>query len=373
MKIAIDANELTLKENTGVKIYSREIIKALSLIDKKNEYILYAGLPIEAPYSYNAGNFKLKISKSRFFPWTYTTFPDKIKKDKPDVLFMPIQTSPFFKKPENIKIVVTAHDLAFLLFPNHFSAKNKFLLNLHTKRAVEMADRLIVPSISTKKDTIRFYKIEEKKIDVIYHGVTSFLGDSLRFNEKERERTKKDKPYILFVGTIQPRKNLTRLIEAFEIVKKTNKNLPNLKLIICGGRGWGASGIYEKARVSEVSKSIVFLGSVEHNELKELYQNALIFALPSLYEGFGLPVLEAMSCGVPCVVGDNSALSEIADDHALLANAYSSADIAEKINLFLKNDFLRNDFSRRSIKNAKNFSWAESAEKTLETFRKAME
>lgn len=371
MKIAIDANELTLKENTGVKIYSQGIIKALSLIDKKNEYILYVSRPIEAPYSYNAKNFKLKISKSGFFPWTYTAFPDKIKKDKPDVLFMPIQTSPFFKKPENIKIVVTVHDLAFLLFPNHFSAKNKFFLNLHTKRAVEMTDRLIVPSISTKKDIIKFYKTEEKKIDVIYHGVTSFFGDSLRFNEKERERTKKDKPYILFVGTIQPRKNLARLIEAFEIVKKTNKNLPNLKLVICGGKGWGANRVYKKAKASEASKSIVFLGNVDSDQIVELYKNALIFVMPSLYEGFGLPALEAMSFGVPCVVGDNSALSEIADDHALLVNAYNSVDIAEKINLFLKNDFLRNDFSKRSIKNAKNFSWTESAKKTLETFRKA--
>lgn len=371
MKIAINVNELTLKENTGVKIYSREIIKAISLIDKENEYILYTSLPIEAPYSYSAKNFKLKISKSGFFPWTYTTLPDKIKKDKPDILFMPIQTSPFFKKPENIKIVVTVHDLAFLVFPNHFSSKNKFLLKLHTKRAVEMADRLIVPSISTKKDIIKFYKVEEKKIDVIYHGITSFFDNSARFNEKEKERTKKDKPYILFVGTIQPRKNLIRLIEAFEIVKSANKNLPNLKLVICGSKGWKANNIYEKAKTSEVSKNIVFLGNVDHDELRELYQNALIFALPSLYEGFGLPVLEAMSYGVPCVVGDNSALSEIADDHALLVNAYNSVDIAEKINLFLKNDFLRNDFSQRSVKNAKNFTWSESAKKTLEAFRKA--
>lgn len=379
MKIAIDINELTLKQHAGVKVYTREIVKALGEIDKENEYILYANCKdaaLSRLYNFgNYGNFKLGAVKSAFPFWTYTELPRKINKDKPDILFMPIQTTPFFKKPKNIKIVATVHDLAFLLFPEDFTPKDRFFLNFHTKKAVQMADRIIAPSEATKKDLIKFYNVEENKIKVIYHGVeTRHCLVSTTTN-----------PYILFVGTIQPRKNLICLIEAFEKIKNTmlrsekksgteagSRYACSLRLVICGGKGWMADKICKRARKSEFSKDIIFTGGVSDDELARIYKNALIFVLPSLYEGFGLPVLEAMSYGVPCVVSDNSSLLEIADDHALLVNAFSSDDIAEKISMFLTNEALRKDFSQRGIKNAEKFSWIESARKTLNIFKKTV-
>ncbi|MCK4892088.1 MAG: glycosyltransferase, partial [Candidatus Pacebacteria bacterium] len=158
MKIAIDINELTLKNNTGVKVYTREILNALGRIDKENKYFLYANCKHESMsrfYWINYKNFKFKTIESSFPFWTYTKFSKEIKKDKPDILFMPIQAVPFFKKPKNIKIVVTVHDLAFLLFPNQFTEKDKLLLTFHTKRAINMADSIIVPSEATKKDIIK--------------------------------------------------------------------------------------------------------------------------------------------------------------------------------------------------------------------------
>lgn len=369
MKIAININELTLKQNTGVKTYTREIVEALGKVDKENEYILYANcrneaLPRSSGFKYK--NFKLKAVKSQLPFWTYTKLPQEIKNDQPAVLFMPIQATPFFRKPKNIKIVVTVHDLAFLLFPKHFTFKDRFLLNFHTKRAVQMADVIITPSEATKKDIIKFYEINEDKIKVVYHGVET---------RHCLVSTTANTPYLLFVGSIQPRKNLIRLIEAFEILKnpgssllqnRRNEALPRLKLIIAGGKGWLADKTYKRAKESKFSKDIIFKGNVSDKDLVNLYKNATVFVMPSLYEGFGLPVLEAMSFGIPCVVSDNSSLSEIAGTSALLVDASNSGDIAEKINLLLSDSKLRKDLSWRGIKNAKKFNWAKAAEKTLE-------
>ena len=418
MKIAINTNELTLKQNTGVKVYTHEIVKALGRIDKENEYILYLNCR-ERKFSFpTAENFKLKISKSCLPFWTYTKLPQEIKKDRSDILFMPIQAVPFFKKPKNMKIVVTVHDLAFLLFPDHFTRKDRFLLNFHTKRAVKMADKIIVPSEATKRDIIKFYEATlpnpplsggEHKIKVIWHGVSSskYQVASIKQQDKKtnnfpprrslsvedcdeqardplqssNERLQRgeisniqypisNQPYILFVGSIQPRKNTMRLIEAFEKVKENHSNPlllrgNNLKLVICGGKGWMADKIYKRAKESKFSGDIIFTGNISDEERNKLYKNALIFAFPSLYEGFGMPVLEAMSYGVPCVVGDNSSLSEIAGGNALLVDADNSVDIAEKMNLLLSDSELRKDLSRRGIENAKRFSWDEAAKKTL--------
>ena len=183
MKIAININELTLKQNTGVKVYTREIVKVLALIDKENEYFLYIKSPSKTELSSETSelssvldgdfnNFKLKPSKSCLPFWTYTKLSQEIKKDQPDILFMPIQATPFFRKPKNLRIVITVHDLAFFLFPDHFTRKDRFLLNFHTKRAVEMADKIIAPSEATKNDIVKFYGIDKSKIKVVWHGVT---------------------------------------------------------------------------------------------------------------------------------------------------------------------------------------------------------
>jgi glycosyltransferase involved in cell wall biosynthesis len=414
MKIAININELTLKQNTGVKVYTREIVNALGQVDKENEYVLYYNdgeQKMEQKFLFHINNnFKIQNSKFKIPLWTYTKFPREIKKDKIDVLFMPIQSTPFFKKPKNIKLVITVHDLASLLFPKQFTFKDRFLLNFHTKRAVKMADKIIVPSEATKKDIIKFYNVDEKKIEVIYHGVAPCHCEGKARSNPESTRANRnvaigensngiaasscgtprnDKKYILFVGTIQPRKNIVRLIEAFEKVKtkfiktkfrrRTNVCSPsgfclsNYKLIIAGGRGWMADEVYKKAKESKFSDDIEFTGSVSDKELADLYKNAAVFVLPSLYEGFGLPVLEAMSYGVPCIVSDNSSLREIAghgSEQACLFTTTDSNDIAEKINVLLNDEELRKDLSRRGVENAKKFSWIESAGKTLAVFKK---
>ncbi|MCK5490292.1 MAG: glycosyltransferase family 4 protein [Candidatus Pacebacteria bacterium] len=402
MKIAIDANELTIAGTTGVKVYVQEIVDALSKLDVKNEYILYAKCRNEAlsrSFELENKNFELKIVKSSFPFWTYTKFPMQLKKDEPDILFMPIQSVPFFKKPKNIKIVVTVHDLAFLMFSDYFTFKDRFFLKLHTKRAVMMADEIIVPSEATKNDIIKFYKIDESKITVVYHGITfheknklchsredrnpgfdskdQFMENDANYSPELPETNRKNldnknesaaknfQPYLLFVGVIQPRKNIIRLIEAFEIVKVENQEL---KLVIVGKRGWQADAIYKRAKESHFAKDIIFSGGVDDEYLCSLYINAMVFILPSLYEGFGMPVLEAMNYGVPCVVGNNSSLAEISGDSALLVDSNDSSDIAKKITMLCNDENLRHEFSRKGAERLENFNWKKSAKQTLEVF-----
>ena len=372
MKIAIDANELAISQNTGVKVYTKEIIKALAGIDKENEYLLYLGEKCDNLYSIigQNRNFIFKSSKSRLPFWTYILFPAAIKKDKPDILFMPIQTVPFFRKPKGIKIVVTVHDLAFLIFPDHFTAKDRFLLDFHTRRAINLADVVITPSLRTKKDIIKFYGNVGNKIKIVYHGARS--GFSAEGGVRNDEPVVKQ-PYVLFVGTVQPRKNIARLIEAFEKVKSGNRAcnfryISNLKLVIAGARGWLAQNTYEKAKKSKFSGDIIFTGNVSGDELARLYRYAEIFVLPSLYEGFGLPLLEAMKCGLPCVVSQNSSLVEIARDAVCYIDPFNADDMAEKINSLLSKPDFQKELSKKGLERSKKFSWNVSASRHKEVF-----
>lgn len=362
MRIAINVNELTLDQNTGVKIYTAEILRALSGIDGENHYILYSASKLPEIYG---KNFENKVVKTSFPFWTYTKLPVLAKKDKPDIFFMPIQSTPFWKKPEDIKLVVTVHDVAFRIFPDYFTAKDRLFLNFHTKRAIEMSDAIIVPSEATKWDVLKFYGVTARKINIIHHGISQNIAKS-----DFQRRSDIGEKYILFVGTVQPRKNIANLIRAFEKIKDEATTVSGLRLVICGGRGWMADSAYETAKKSKYRNDIIFAGNVSAEELAGLYKDALLFVLPSLYEGFGLPLLEAMNFGLPCVVSNNSSLSEIAGNAALFVDPYDISDIAKKIKSVLDDDSLRMKYCRKSVERAKDFSWVKSAEMHLKVFQK---
>lgn len=371
LKIAIYANELNNNVESGVKVYTREILRSLCNFDNKNRYYAYLqlnrqGLPSQVDNLGKGCGLVVKKSKS-FLPfWTYAKFPGELRKDSPDVLFMPIQAVPFMNKPYNIKIVVTIHDVAFRLFPSYFTLKKRILLDFHTKRAAKMADRIIVPSEATKGDVMKFYGIVAEKIMVIYHGIERSAKIMAPIAEDQLKEIRNYGRYILYVGSIQPRKNITLLISAFEKIKSEGKT--DLKLLISGPKGWMWQGTFEAAKKCAFSKDIIFTGNVSSQYLHELYRNAHIFVMPSLYEGFGLPVIEAMERGLPCAISNNSSLSEIGNDAVLLFDPMDISDIAEKIKIFLEDENLRNEYSGKSIMRASFFSWERSARQHLDVF-----
>lgn len=367
MKIAFYANELTHKGASGVKNYSLEIINHLLARDGENDYVLYSQKDISEMIVSPLDKVKFVVSQPRRRFWPFTVFACLVrKKPRPDVVFMPIQTFPFCRfckdKP---KTVITVHDVAFLIFPEHFRFLRRQILKFHTKRAIMYSDKVIVPSEATKRDVLRFYSVAEEKVRVVYHG---YSRDLLERGKKDDPRViglTDSKPYILFVGSVQPRKNIVRLVQAFDMLKDTGK-YPDLKLVICGGKGWMYSKIYHKINCSAHRDDIVVVGNAGNDLLASFYADASLFVMPSLYEGFGLPVLEAMSFEVPVVCADNSSLSEIADGAALLTDGYSAEDIFRKIKRVLDDRTLYKNLRRKGVARAKEFSWDKAARETLE-------
>ncbi len=366
MKIAINANELCQLQTNGVKIYTYNILKYLA--KKQFAAIIYYQKKIKREWNIKNANLKHKLIKWPFLFWTHFRFPFELWRDRPDVFFTPIQTVPFFLP--KCKIIVTIHDLAFLKFPNDFTFKACLKLSFHTKRAVKKAEKIIVPSKATKNDIIKYYKIDSEKIEVIYHGFASYrpARNALRSNAG-RPATTGQQPvnkYILFVGIIQPRKNIQGLIEAFEILKNNFQlSTPNFQLIIVGGKGWFWKKVFEKAEKSKYKEDIIFTGQVSLKKLLELYQNAEVFVLPSFYEGFGLPILEAMANGVPVIAGNNSSMIEIVGGAGILINPYKPEEIAEAIKKIIQDKNFKEKLIEKGLKQAKKFRWEKCAEKTM--------
>jgi len=365
MKIAINANELCQPQTNGVKIYTYNILK--SLAKKKFAATIYYQKKIKRKWNIENTNLEHKLIKWPFLFWTHFRFPFELRRDKPDIFFTPIQTVPFFLP--KCKIIVTIHDIAFLKFPNDFTFKDRLKLSFHTKRAVKKAEKIIVPSQATKDDIIEYYKIDPEKIEVIYHGFAS--------NRPTATGQQPANKYILFVGIIQPRKNIQGLIEAFEKIHECKKIHEyetnthefsannNIKLVIVGGKGWLWKKVFEKAEKSKYKEDIIFTGQVSSKKLLELYQNAEVFVLPSFYEGFGLPILEAMASGVPVIAGNNSSMIEIVGGAGILINSYEPEEIAEAIKKIIQDKNFKQKLIEKGLKQAKKFRWEKCAEKTI--------
>jgi glycosyltransferase involved in cell wall biosynthesis len=371
MKIAIYANELTVAGNRGVKTYSREIINGLIRLDKENEYVICASRDISGELPDAGSNVSILTRNPHQRFWAFRTFAKMVEEIAPDVVFLPIQIYPFFRQAAiKPKVVVMIHDLAFLKYPENFTLARRLLLEFHTRRAAVLSDRIIVPSQSTKRDIINTYGVEEGKVAVVSHGIS----EKYARNEDGKGFARNllgGSPYLLFVGTIQPRKNIEKLVEGFEIIKKNAENR-DLMLVICGGKGWQCEEILKRIEDSADRGDIIMTGAVDDGELADLYQNACVFIMPSLYEGFGLPVLEAMSCGVPVLAADNSSLGEIVGANGVMFNALIATDMAEKVVNVLADKELRTELSQKALRRAGEFSWGRSSKETLDVFVKAV-
>lgn len=371
MRIAIHAADLDHERIDGPRVYILNMLKNFGAIDQADSFWLYHRNDFNlhlTPPSFPSYAVK-KISAP--FLWTQTGFALKLLSDKPDVLWMPVQNMPIIRR-KNLKTVVTIHDLAFKIFPQHFTKKDLFKLNKLADLAIKNADRIIAISNSTKNDIIKFYpKIDKEKISVIYNGFDAELFNK-KTSEKDFEKFSisydlKPKNYLLYVGAIQPRKNLITLIEAFEKIKKDN---PNLKLVLAGAPAWKSEKTLEKIDHSLFKDDIIVTGRLPFKDVPVLYQNALVSVYPSLYEGFGIPVLEAMASGVPVICANNSSLPEVGGDAAMYFKTEDSSDLAGCIERLIQDENLRNEFVRKGMERARNFSSEKSARETLDKLTK---
>ncbi|NTW27494.1 MAG: glycosyltransferase family 4 protein [Candidatus Moranbacteria bacterium] len=373
MKIAIHAADLDHERIDGTRVYLLNMLKNFGLLSKNDVFVIYHRAdfnPNLTPPTFV--NYEVKKAS---FPWlwTQTCFAWRLWWDKPDVLWMPVHNMPILRR-KNLKTVVTIHDLAFKIFPEYFPKKDLVKLNRLSDLAICNANRIIAVSQATKNDILKFYpQIAGEKISVIHHGFDVELFSQVSSEKEKNQILSKFKiqnsKFILYVGAIQPRKNLGVLIEAFEKIKAAGSQA-DLKLVFAGAPAWQFESTLEKIAGSQFAKDIIITGTIPFALLPTLYQNAQAFVFPSLYEGFGIPVLEAMASGTPVVLADNSSLPEVAGDSALYFKTNDSASLVGCLERILKDSELRAVLVGEGQKRAAGFSWEKCAKQTLDVIEK---
>jgi glycosyltransferase involved in cell wall biosynthesis len=368
MKIAIQAADLDAPRIDGTRVYITQCLKYFGKLDKASDFLIYhkkAFNPQLAPPKFS--NYKIS---AEYLPhlWTQIVFAWKLWQDRPDVLWMPMHNIPLIRR-KNLRTFVTIHDLAFKYFPETFTQKDLLKINLLTRLAVTSADRIITISESSKKDILKFYpSAKAENIRVIYHGFDPDVFAGARDRAKETEIKNRygiDGPYLLYIGAIQPRKNLELLADAFDKVRAGGE-LPSLKLVLVGEKAWLSDGVFKKIEASPHKNDILCLGRVEFETLGHLLRGAEAFVFPSLYEGFGIPVLEAFAARVPVICADNSSLPEVGGDAVVYFDGKNATDLAEKIKKVLSDENLRKTCVEKGLERIKKFSWEKCAKETLE-------
>jgi len=371
MKIAIHAADLDHQRVDGTRVYILNMLKNFGNLDREDSFEIYHQNnfnPQLTPPTF-ANYFFKQIPFPRF--WTQTRFAWQLFFDKPQVLWMPVHNLPKFRR-KKMKTVVTIHDLAFKLFPQYFPEKELVRINSLSDYAIQSADGLVAVSQATKRDILKFYPvIKENKIKVVYHGFDCQLFNQ-NVSESQTEKILasyklKAKSYLLYVGAIQPRKNLLVLLEAFEKIKSS---YPEMKLVFAGAPAWSFEEILQRTKSSVFAEDIVITGKVLFAELPILYRSASVFVFPSLYEGFGIPVLEAMACGVPTVLAGNSSLPEVGGGAALYFDANKVEALITCLEKVLNDENLRKQMIEKGLTQLQNFSWEKSARETLDFIRK---
>ena len=371
MRIAIHAADLDHDRIDGTRVYLFNMLKNFGKIDSQDSFFIYhqndfnpqLKPPVFANYSVKKSSFPLL--------WTQTAFAFEIWRDKPEVLWMPVHNLPILHR-KNLKVVVTIHDLAFKIFPDYFTKKDLLKLNKLSDMAIMKSDCIIAISQSTKNDILKFYpEISAEKITVINHGFDAEIFQKKYSDETTNELLKsyslKTKGYLLYVGAIQPRKNLEVLIDAFEKIKKEYASWrTDLKLVIAGAPAWKAEKTLQKIAASEFKNDIIVTGNLGFEKMAVLYQNAKMFIFPSLYEGFGIPVLEAMASGVPVICAKNSSLVEVGEEAALYFKTEDPGDLANCINKIIENEAFAEELIQKGGEHVKKFSWEKCAQETLD-------
>lgn len=367
MKVCIDCTLLRKNQITGVERYIIELIKGF--IQLLNDSDLELVLLFNKDYRDGTELFKHEKIELINLKSSYRIINDQIliplisytRKDI-DLFHFPVFFNSFFF---GNKFVLTNHDSTFWKYPERISKGAKYYYKPLYKRSLNKADRIITVSNSSKTDLLKFTNSVENKIDVIYEALSSqFEENNFQASKSDLEKFGLKSSYILTVGTVEPRKNLLVLISAFE--KLTNEHKINKQLVIVGRNGWG-----NKFNQFNSESNICFTGYVSEKDLKNLYSCAEIFVFPTIYEGFGFPLLEAMSFELPIICSNTSSLPEVGGDACLYVNDPSSVDeFSNKIKFLLENDEAKKTLRKKSKLNLKRFNWFRTASETLNVYER---
>ncbi len=384
MIIGIDASRAIRTEQTGTERYSLEIIRHLLALPEanKHQWRLYTNEPIaddsplatcHLPANIQANiqaNIEIRVLHQQRL-WTHLALASELLRQPPDVVFIPAHVLPFVLPVDRLPpSVVTIHDLGYHFFPEAHTWQQKLYLEWSTRWSAWAATRLVAISRATANDLTTVYKTDARKIRVIYEAAT--LVPPLKFAGSLLDGSPIDKPwgnrpYVLFIGTIQPRKNLTRLMQAYAKIHQQ----VDWDLVLVGKLGWLSSSLHEKSKILTGGERIHFAGYLSEQTAAHLLIHARFFCFPSLFEGFGLPVLEAQQAGVPVITSTNSSLPEVAGDAALLVDPTDVDAIAEAMLRLTHDETLRQRLIAAGHENVKRFSWEKAARETLAVLEEA--
>ncbi len=369
--IGVDASRAMRVRRTGTERYSLEIIRHLLGLPSAHRWRLYTDVvPPDGLFPMRDG-VELCVLPARRM-WTHRALAREVARRPPDVLFVPAHVLPFrasfvWTKPPS---VVTVHDLGYRHVPEGHTQRQRLYLELSTRWNARQARRVIAVSQSTARDLQHFYGTRQDKICVVHEApfATPAVVDAVA-TQAIRERYGLARSYALYVGTIQPRKNLARLIDAY--AKLGGQHDVGWELVLAGGRGWLSESLYAQVEALGLSERVRFLGYVPDADLTALYNGAFCFCYPSLFEGFGLPILEAQQQGVPVMTANNSAIPEVAGDAALLVDPMDVDAIAEAMLRLSQDEALREELIAKGHENVKRFSWEKAARETLAVLERA--
>jgi glycosyltransferase involved in cell wall biosynthesis len=361
MWIGIDASRAAYPERTGTENYSLFLIRALLKMDRQNQYRLYFSQHPAPELFPSATNMETRVMPFHRL-WTHIRLSWEMVTRAPDVLFVPAHVLPLVH-PE--RSVVTVHDLGYLYYPRAHTDWARWYLQWSTSHNTRAAAHVIADSEATKRDLIKYRQALPDKVTVVYPGYDpdfAPIRDHARLGAV-RERYRLPNTYLICVGTLQPRKNLTGLLNAFAVLVRQGRDV---HLVIVGKKGWLYKPLFEHVRQLSLEECVHFTGYVPQQDLPGLISGARAFVLPSLYEGFGLPILEAMACGTAVVCSEVGSLPEVAGDAAILVNPHDTTQLVQALFRVLDDDQLRSELEQKGLRQVTRFSWAKCAQETLE-------
>ena len=363
MRIAVDASRTTVSRVTGTEHYALRLIQTLIRRNTQHQLTLYfrdAPAPHLFPQSDLVTHRVIPLRRA----WTHVRFAAELWRDQPDVTFVPAHTLPALFTGKG---VVTVHDLGFKYFPRAHPASQRLYLDWTTRYSARRAAVVLADSQATARDLTQFYGTPAGKICVVYPGVDKPSlpkpDNNMEWSETDieavRRKYKLPERYFLFIGTLQPRKNIARITQAYAQWWAGHQS-EGIGLVLAGGKGW----LFDEAWVEGIP-NVHLPGYIADADKGALYAGALALVFPSLYEGFGFPVIEAMHCGTPVITSNTSSLPELAGDAAILVNPLEVYTIADALEDIAGNDALRQSLREKGYVQAARFTWDRAAEQAL--------
>jgi glycosyltransferase involved in cell wall biosynthesis len=362
MRFSVDAHAIG-QHLTGNETYIRNLLNCFAALDRKADFVAY----ISRQDAFDQVPERFQKRRVAINPYVRLGYdlPRRVARDRPNLLHVQYTAPIHCAAP----IVVSVHDVSFLEHPEFFTAFRALQLRLTVRRTVRSAARVLTPSEFSKRRILEVYQLEEEKVVVLPNGVSSAFHPVARDTARRSIPASLNIPFpfILTVSDLQPRKNHLGLIRAFEELVRSYSQLPH-HLVIVGKESWYAPTVRATARKSLVHDRIHFTGFVDDDQLRRLYGACDVMVYPSFYEGFGLPIVEAMACGRAVACSNTSAMPEVADSAAILFDPSSQRDLVTSMRDLLLNPELRLRMERLGAQRAALFSWERTAAKTLDLY-----